>query len=182
LATTPLVPTLGGHAILDTLSNLVRSDVAVIVPAVGDRSLLDAVRRIAVETPGKLAVHPESSHAAERQILAGADAVLAADHPNHQARTAGLAMRYGTLPLVPDCAAYQDHVIDFDVDSRTGNGLLYQLGDAYEREAVVLRAAALRANVDVWRPLQTLLMQTAPRWEATAALIESLCLSQPVST
>jgi hypothetical protein len=46
---------------------------------------------------------------------------------------------------------------------------------------VVLRAAGLRGNPDVWQPLQNRLMLAAPRWAATAALIEGLCISQPVS-
>jgi glycogen synthase len=107
--------------------------------------------------------------------------LLLADKDNHLARTAGLAMRYATLPLVPDCAAYADYMVDYDVASQTGNGLLYQPDDAFEHVSVVLRAAGLRGNPDVWQPLQNRLLHAAPHWAATAALFESLCLSQPVS-
>jgi len=106
---------------------------------------------------------------------------LLADKDNHLARTAGLAMRYATLPLVPDCAAYANYIVDYDVASQTGNGLLYQPADAFEQVSVVLRAAGLRGNPDVWQPLQSRLMHAAPHWAATAALFEGLFLSQPVS-
>lgn len=181
VATAPLAIAEGGRMLIDTLARLVRSDVAIVVPAAGEHALVDQIKRIAIETPGKIAVYSEASQAAERQILAGADVILLADKDNHLARTAGLAMRYGVLPLVPDCAAYRDHVIDYDVASQTGNGLLYQPSDDYEHTSVVFRAASLRADPDVWQPLQRLLMRTAPRWESTAALFEGLCLSQPAS-
>jgi hypothetical protein len=178
VATAPLAVADGGRMLIDTISRLVRSDVAVVVPGGGERLLVDEVKRIAIETPGKIAVYPDTSPAAERQILAGADALLLADKDNHLARTAGLAMRYGTLPMMPDCAAYHDYIVDYDVASRTGHGLLYLPDDPYEHVSVVSRCATLRSNPDLWRPLQETLMRAAPRWSTTAAQFEELCLSQ----
>jgi glycogen synthase len=72
-------------------------------------------------------------------------------------------------------------MVDYDVASHTGNGLLYQPNDPYEQVSVVLRAAGLRGNPDVWQPLQDRLMRAAPHWAATAALFEGLFISQPAS-
>lgn len=167
----------GGRALIAALSGLVSSDVAIVVPASGERALLDEIRLSAIERPGKIAVYPDAGPEAERQILAGADAVLLSDSDDHLGRTAGLAMRYGTLPLAPDSAAYHDHLVDVDVSSRTGNALLYRSGDAYENVSVVLRAASLRRNPDVWQALQRHLLRSAPPWAASAAQFESLCLN-----
>jgi hypothetical protein len=180
-ATAPLAIAEGGRALIDAILSLVRSDVAFVVPGTGERALVDEIKRIAIETPGKIAVYPETGPAAERQILAGADVLLLADKDNHQARTASTAMRYATLPLVPDCSAYADYMVDYDVASQTGNSLLYRPNDAYEQVSVVLRAANLRGNPDVWQPLRNRLMRAAPHWAATAALFEGLCISQPAS-
>jgi starch synthase len=178
LATAPLDAEAGGRALVTAVSGLARDDVAVVVPAAGDRALPDEIKLLAIETPGKIAVFPESGPAADRQILAGADAVLLADGDNHSGRMAGHAMRYGALPLAPDSASYRDHLVDVDVASRTGTALLYQSADAYESISVVQRAAALRGNPDFWQDLQVRLMRSAPTWAATATLFESLCLSQ----
>ena len=180
LATAPLTVAGGGRALIGAVASLVRSDVTIVVPG-GERSLLDEIKRLAVETPGKIAVHPEVGPAAERQILAGADALVLADADNQLARAAGLAMRYGTLPLAPDNAAYHDYMVDFDVASRTGTALLFQANDAYEQVSVVLRAATLRGNPDVWHELQERLMRSAPPWATTAALFETLCFTPPAS-
>jgi hypothetical protein len=181
VATSALTLGEGGRLVLDTLPTLLRSDVAFVVPATGERVLLDEVRRLAIENPGKLAIHPETDPVAERQILAGADACYLADTSNHLARTAGVAMRYGALPLAPDCAAYRDYLVDFDVPTRTGTALLFQPDNAYERVSVVHRAAALRANPDVWPELQRQLMRSAALWARTASQVEALCFSPPAS-
>jgi hypothetical protein len=181
LATAPLTVASGGRTLVGAVASLVRSDVTIVVPGGGERSLLDDIKRLAIETPGKIAVHPEAGPAAERQILAGADALVLADGDNQLARLAGLAMRYGTLPLAPDSAAYHDYMVDFDVASRSGTALLFQPDDAYEQVSVVLRAAALRGNPDVWHELQWRLMRLAPPWASTAALFETLCFSPPAS-
>jgi hypothetical protein len=181
LAAAPLTVTGGGRTLIGALASLVRSDVAVVVPGTGDRALVDEIKRLAIETPGKIAVYPEVGEAAERQLLAGADALFLADENNHLARTAGLATRYGTLPLVPDGAAYRDYMVDFDVSSRSGTALLYQPDDAYEHVSVALRAAALRSNHDVWQDLQKRLMHSAPPWAATAVLFEGLFITPTAS-
>ncbi|MBN2574335.1 MAG: hypothetical protein JXP73_07205 [Deltaproteobacteria bacterium] len=181
LATSPLTVRDGGRALIEALSRLVRSDVAIVVPGVGERAMVDEIRRLAIETPGKIAVYPDDGPTAERQILAAADALLLADENNHLARTAGLSMRYGTLPLAPDAAAYRDHLVDFDLSTRTGTALLYQPDDPYERVSVVLRASSLRGNLEAWQDLPRHLMSSAPPWATTAALFENLCASPPTS-
>ena len=181
LAVAPLTAAGSGRPLLGALASLVRSDVAIVVPGTGERALLDEIRRLAIETPGKLALYPETDGAAERLILAGADACYISDPDDHAGRTAGLALRYGTLPLAPDRAAYRDYLVDFDVSSRTGTALLFQPNDAYEQVSVVLRAAGLRGNPDIWPELQRRLMSSAPPWATTAAFFETLCLSPPAA-
>jgi hypothetical protein len=181
LATVPATLAGGGRALLAALTSLVRSDVAIVVPGVGDRGLLDEIKRLAIQTPGKMAIYQEAGPAAERQILAGADAMLLADAQDHTGRTAGLAMRYGTLPLGPDTAANRDYLVDFDVGTRTGTALLFRPDDAFEWASVPLRAATLRVNPDLWRELQSRLMNHASSWATTASLYESLCTTPPAS-
>ena len=177
LATAPPTEGGGGRSLLAALTSLVRSDVAIVVPGVGDRGLLDEIKRLAIETPGKIAIHPESGPGAERQLLAGADAVLLANAQDHLGRAAGLAMRYATLPLAPDSAANRDYLVDFDTGTRTGTALLFRPDDAFEWLSAVMRATTLRGNPDLWRDLQSRLMPQAPSWTAAAALCESLCLT-----
>ena len=177
LATGPLDPARGGREILETVSRLGRADVATVFPAGGDRALADQANLLAIRSPGKVSEFPELGQEAERHILAAADAVLLADAFDLTGRPASLALRYGALPLAPDAGASGDFLPDYDVTSQTGCGLLYAPTDAWGGIGAIQRAAALRANSDVWQPLLCSLMRAAPRWSASAASLEAICLT-----
>jgi starch synthase len=177
LATGPLDPTKGGREILETVSRLGRADVAVVFPAGGDRALVDQANVLAIRSPGKVTIFPELGWEAERQILAAADAMLLADAGDLTGRPASLALRYGALPLAPDAGASGDYLVDCDVASQTGCGLLYAPADPWGGVGAIQRASALRANAELWQPLLVSLMRAAPRWSATAASLEAVCLT-----
>jgi len=177
LATGPLDPARGGREILDTVSRLGRADVAVVFPPGGDRALADQANVLAIRSPGKVTLFPDSGLEAERQILAAADAVLLADAGDLTGRPASLALRYGALPLAPDAGANGDYLVDRDVASQTGCGLLYAPADPWGGVGAIQRASALRANVELWQPLLGSLMRAAPRWSATASSLEAVCLT-----
>jgi hypothetical protein len=177
LATGPLDPARGGREILESVSRLEHADVAVVFPAGGDRALADQANVLAIRSPGKVTIFPDSGSEAERQILAAADAVLLADPGDLTGRAASLALRYGSLPLAPDAGATGDYLVDRDVGSQTGCGLLYAPADPWGGVGAINRAAALRANLELWQPLLGSLMRAAPRWSATAASLEALCLT-----
>jgi len=177
LATGPLDPARGGREILETVSRLGRADVAVVFPAGGDRALGEQAHVLSIGSPGKVTMFPETGAEAERHILAAADAVLLADATDLTGRAASLALRYGALPLAPDAGANKDFLVDYDVASLTGCGLLYAAADPWGGIGAIQRAAALRVNADLWQPLLGSLMRAAPRWSATAAALEAMCIS-----
>jgi hypothetical protein len=174
LLAAPLLGGPGGKAVLEAIARLVRFDVVVVVPAGGDRALADRANVLAIEHPGKLALLTEAGDAADRQLLAGVDAVLLADVNDRTGRAAGLALRYGAVPIAPDAGANADHLVDHDPASGTGSALLYAPVEAYEIEGAVRRALALRGDAEAWQRLVRSLLQTAPRWNATVAVLESL--------
>jgi hypothetical protein len=174
LTTPPLSAARGGKALIEALARVVRLDVAVAVPAGGDRALTDQAAVLGIEHPGKIAVIAEAGPGSQRVVLAGADAILLADIDDHTGRAAGLALRYGVLPLVPEAGADADYLVDYDSASGTGCALLYSKVEPFEIEGAARRALALRANADAWQSLVKALMLSAPRWGATPAMLEAL--------
>jgi hypothetical protein len=174
VATGPLVADRGGLLILECLARLARiEDVALVIPTSGEKALNDQANLLALAHPGKVAL-VSGSQTLDRQILAGADALLLADGRDVTGRTHGLALRYGTLPIAPDAGADGDYLVDFDPSSRTGTALLYSQPNAFEIEGAVRRALALRAQGDRWPALVSALMASAPRWSDTVARLEQL--------
>jgi glycogen synthase len=171
--TPPLVAGAGTEAMLSALPQLSGLDVAVILPAGSDRTLAERARILAIQNPGRMAL-VEDPTITGRELLAGADAAIFTAAEDLTARTAGLALRYGTLPLAPDAGACGDFLIDYDARSATGSALLYAADDAFELTGAVQRAAALRTDRERWDALVVALLGAAPLWSTTASRLESL--------
>ena len=108
-------------------------------------------------------------------MRAAADAVLCLDPDDRTGRAAGLAQRYGALPLALDAGASRDFLVDYDPRSGTGSAILFDGLEPHDLEAAAQRALALRADADGFAPLVQRIMETAPRWGQTAAAIEEIC-------
>lgn len=173
LGSAPLRRGKGGEEMLAALSILDRLDVVTLVPGEGDTDLLERARRLAVQSPGRLAIL-EGDESQQRVLRAAADAVLCADPDDRTGRAAGLAQRYGALPLALDAGASRDHLVDYDFESATGSAILFGGLDPHEIEGAVRRALSLRGNADRLTPLIQRLMETAPRWSQTAAAVEEI--------
>jgi hypothetical protein len=175
LVVTPrLDPGPGTEALLAALPQLSGLDLAVVLVAGADRGLADRARILALENPGRMALIEESSATTMRELLGGADAAVLVDQGDRTGRAAGLALRYGALPLAPDAGAFGDFLIDYDVRSATGSALLYAPHDAFELGGAIRRAVALRTDRERWDALVVSMLSAAPTWAATAARLDSL--------
>ena len=114
----------------------------------------------------------------ERELLAAADAALFLDAHDLTGRSAGLALRYGALPIAPDGGAFGNFLVDYDPASATGTALLYAPGDAFELVGAMRRGLALRTGAPSWSAMVSALMRSAPRWSTAAAILDSLVETQ----
>lgn len=167
--------------LLNALSQLGGLDVAVILPAGTDRALTERARVLAIQNPGRMALIDDLSESVGRELRAAADAEIFVEARDNTGRSAGLALRYGTLPIAPDAGAFSDFLIDYDAGSATGTALLYAPQDAFELVGALRRAIALRSDRERWDALVVSLMTAAPTWKTTAIRLESLC-AEPVET
>jgi hypothetical protein len=177
VATHPLEDDREGQALVGALAQLSGLDVSVIVRTGPDRVLTEKAKRLAIQNPGKIAVLSEGDGSLGRELLGATDALLLCRENELIGRAAGLALRYGTLPIAPDAGAFADFLVDFDPGSRTGTGLLYGSGSSFELLGALRRAIGLRAESELWPSLPPSLMRNAPRWSQAAARFEGL--SQP---
>jgi len=175
LTVAPLRREKGAEVVLSALERLRGFDVVTIIPAGGDPDMGERASLLAMENPGRIAMLATADEATERQIRAAADAFLLADDDDRTGRAAGLAQRYGTLPIAVDAGANRDNLVDYDPRSATGSALLYGSLETFQIESAIRRAIALRADGDLWAPLVKALLDVAPRWAAAASAIEELC-------
>jgi glycogen synthase len=153
----------------------------VVVRAGPDRALNERAKVLAIENPGKiafLAPTRDARDSMERELLAAADAALFLDSHDLTGRSAGLALRYGALPIAPDSGAFGNFLVDYDPASATGTALLYAPGDAFELVGAMRRGLALRTGAPSWSAMVSALMRSAPRWSTAAAILDSLVETQ----
>ncbi len=173
LTTGPLHHGSDADEILAGIERLAPFDVATIIVPRGDQQSIERARQLALRQPGRIAIFPGAEPADERLARGAADAILLGDDHDRIGRAAGLALLYGTLPITPDVGTNRDYLVDYDPASRTGHAILYSAATPFEIESAVRRALTLRADGDIWAPLVTTLIGSAPRWTATAtALVE----------
>jgi starch synthase len=171
LTTGPLHRDGSAEAILSGIERLAPFDIATIIVPRGEPEMIERARLLALRQPGRVALYPGTDAADERFARAAADAILLGDDHDRAGRAAGLALLYGTLPIAPDLGANDDYLVDYDAASRTGHAVLYGTATPFEIESCARRALALRADGDVWMPFVKTLMDSAPRWTATAAAV-----------
>ena len=181
LCVTPPLAGPGGAALLSALGQLAGMDVVVVVRAGSDRALNERAKVLAIENPGKIAFHTTPRDAVgtvDRQLMAAADAALFLDADDLTGRSAGLALRYGALPIAPDSGAFGNFLVDYDPASATGTALLYAPGDAFELVGAMRRGQALRTDGPSWNTMVSALMRSAPLWSTAAAILDSLVETQ----
>jgi len=173
LGVAPLRSGKGGEEVFRALAMLAALDVVVVVPADGDSDLTERVRRLSVQSPGRLVVM-EPGDGQHRVLRGAADAFLCADPDDRTGRAAALAQRYGALPIVLDSGASHDFLVDYDSASHTGTAILIGGLEPWQIEGAVRRATALKNGVDVFPEICQRLMETAPVWSRTASLFDEI--------
>jgi hypothetical protein len=174
LATCPLHRDVGAEAILAGIERLAPFDVVTVILPSGDQEMIERARLLAIQQPGRIALLSGAGPGDERLARAAADAIVLGDDHDRTGRSAGLALLYGTLPIVPDVGAKHDYLVDYDPISETGHAVLYSAATPFDIESAIRRAVALRANSDLWTRLVKMLLESAPRWAATAAAVEEI--------
>lgn len=115
----PLTTGPGTETLLTALGQLSGIDVAVVLPAGTDRVVTERARVLAIQNPGRMALVDDVTPMLARELRAAADAEIFVDTHDLTGRSAGLALRYGTLPIAPDAGAFGDFLIDYDARSAT---------------------------------------------------------------
>ena len=174
LGTGPRLEGAGGRCLVDALESIVKRDVFVILPAAGDRALVEKAGVIAIEHPTKIALLNAPTDEDVRLMMAACDAWWLLDQEESSGRAAGRALRYGALPVVSKLSAACDLFVQWDAGSATGNALFYGELEPAELDATVARVMVLKSDPSGWASLVGRLLSSAPTWQRTASLLDAL--------
>src|SRR5947199_8454373 len=79
-----------------------------------------------------------------------------------------IAMRYGSVPIVPAVGGLADTVQEYDPRTGEGNGFTFANYHAWEFFAAIVRALDLYRFKDIWHTLQQRGMAADHSWRASA--------------
>jgi starch synthase len=156
----------------DTISTVLEQGAQLIIHGRGQRPIEQALSRLAVEYPKRVAVQVGYDEATARRILAGADMLAAPARFEPCGLTQMYAMRFGTLPIVRGVGGLADTVIDRGAERAIpqpdATGFSFQEPTAVAFAETVRRACSVYRTPVAWRAMQLRAMAQDFRWRPSA--------------
>jgi starch synthase len=161
----------GLDLVLSALPALVGQGVQFVVQGTGEPALEAAFRMAQVAHPGRVGVHIGYDEARAHQLIAGADVIAVPSRFEPCGLTQLYGLRYGTLPVVRRVGGLADTVTDASEPALSAGRATGFVFDAATGEAfamAVTRAAAARAQPELWRRLMATAMARELGWAGPA--------------
>ncbi len=148
--------------------------IQMIVLGTGEQKYHELLAMWQSKYPDKLKVYLTFNDALAHRIEAGADLFLMPSRYEPCGLNQMYSLRYGTIPIVRKTGGLADTVIDYDPESRTGTGFVF---DAYSGSAMLValkRAITVFPKKRKWNEILKAGMAADFSWDASAAKYESL--------
>ncbi len=167
-AVTRLAGQKGVDLVVHRLPSLVRAGARVAVLGTGEPELESALAALARQHAGRVSVTVGFSEELAHRIYAAGDFFLMPSQYEPCGLGQLIALRYGNLPVASRTGGLADTVSDVDEDPGTGNGLLFERGDAAGFGRALERALALYRDPARLRAVRRRGMGTDFSWDARA--------------
>lgn len=167
----------GLDLLAESVDELFALPIQMIVLGTGDQKYHELLTLWEKRYPDKLKVYLTFNDALAHRIEAGADLFLMPSKYEPCGLNQMYSLRYGTIPIVRRTGGLADTVVDYDPQSRTGTGFVF---DEYSGEAMV---DAIRRAIEVfpkkrkWNEILKAGMTADFSWGMSAAKYESLYAS-----
>lgn len=131
---------------------------------------------------GELAkIHPDQVVASigfdenlAHQLYAGADIFLMPSHFEPCGLSQLISMRYGTVPVVNRTGGLKDTVIEYNPETKTGNGFLSDFNRSLPFGEAIERALVLYQESEQWEAIKKNGMNSDYSWKKSAKIYEEL--------
>lgn len=165
----------GADWLLQAIPSLLANELILVVPGVGDASLVSRLTRLKERYTDQLRVLPRGieGEASLRRLLSAADFCLLTPRVDHTALDWMLAARYGAVPVAHAVGALAARVVDADAELVTGTGFLFD-----DASAAGLSGAASRAVTAYHKPrfaaLRRQVLRSSVSWDRPARRFQQL--------
>jgi len=164
-----LVEQKGADLVIEAAPDLLRAGAQLAVLGQGEAHFEDALRALAAQHPGAIAVRIGFDEGLAHRIEAGADLFLMPSRFEPCGLNQLYSMRYGTPPVVRRTGGLADSVRDpQDVPAGEATGFVFDLPESGAMLDAVQRALAAFRDPAAWRRLQRNGMRADFSWRASA--------------
>lgn len=152
----------------EAFSRLLKLNVQFVVMGTGEKKYQTFLRKRAKDHPGKIGVNFSEDEELSHLVIAGSDMLLQPSRIDPRATNQLCGLKYGTVPIVRNTGGLADTIDDFDEDSGTGNGFVFEDYNAKSLLAAVNRAVTLFQNRKLWKKIMKTGMRQDFSWKNTA--------------
>lgn len=163
-----LVSQKGLHLAGQVIEDILAMGAQLVVLGTGEKEYEDMFISAACKHKGRVAASIGFSEKLAHRIYAGADMFLMPSMVEPCGLGQIIALRYGTIPIVRRTGGLKDTVIQFDFETRKGNGFCFSSCDSGELLQAIALAVETYKNRDLWQCLQKNAMSCDYSWERSA--------------
>jgi starch synthase len=159
----------GIDLVLEGVGYLIREfGVQFVLVGGGDTGIATKARELKAAFPKNVGVHTMPNFTLPRMLFSGCDMIL---YPS-RFEPCGIvqleAMRYGAIPIVRKVGGLADTVEDFDPETKSGTGFVFEEFNVISFYGQLVRAVETYRHKDVWRQIQVNAMQKDFSWSRSA--------------
>lgn len=167
---TRLVDQKGLDLVLEVMDDLLCTrDVQFVLLGTGDPYFEEAFRNLSGKHENKCRVVIGFNGVLAQRIYAGSDVFLMPSRFEPCGLGQLIAMRYGSVPVVRKTGGLADTVLNYDGNSRSGTGFVFQEYSPNALREALLRALDVLSRPDEWENLVRSAMQMDFSWNRSAA-------------
>jgi starch synthase len=164
----------GFDLIEEILDSLLERDVQIVMLGSGEPRFEDFFLAAAARYPKQVAVEIGFNEPLAHQIEAGADLFLMPSLYEPCGLNQMFSLKYGTIPVVRAVGGLKDTVQDYEAESQSGTGFVFQRYDSGALLAAIDRGLAVYRDKQAWTALRRRAMAMDFSWDRSAKLYDGL--------
>ena len=134
----------------------------------GDAKYVGQLKKLKEDFPDKVGIHPYANFTLPRLVFAGADILLFPSKFEPCGIVQMEAMRYGAIPIARATGGLADTVKNYDANTGTGYGFVFQDYDKWQFFGQVVRAIETYRHRNLWKKIQISAMKQDFSWNNSA--------------
>jgi len=159
----------GLELVLETVADLMKLNVYLIVSGRGERQYQDKLQALQEKYKDRIGLDWEAEPATTHLITAGSDLCLIPSHSEPCGLGQLHCLAYGTIPIVRKTGGLAETVVDYNSDRASGTGFMFERFEASQLLDAVKRALDVFSDKETWEKLMTNAMKQDFSWNASVS-------------